>query len=247
MDEAPERSPGDSQYLKLPWPVVAGGLFALLAVALAAGLYANRFIRPQTTIVPTTTPPPVVAVAPVATPVNPTAPPASTIPPATPPPAPTSAPPPSPSATPVPATSTPAPALTSTPSPVATVDPALAAEVGQAYERYWRVTSQALLQLDSSQLPQVMEGERLATATQLIEDLRAQGRAVHANVTLNYVVAAANGDSASVIDRYEDRSFFVIPGTDEALTKPSSDESHVLFRLRRISGVWKVVDSVREE
>src|SRR5438477_1263518 len=54
-----------SPYLRLPWPVIAGGLFIVLAAALAFGLFANRNLRPQGATAPTPGAP--IAAAPTAT------------------------------------------------------------------------------------------------------------------------------------------------------------------------------------
>ena len=61
MDEAPEQTTGESPYLKLPWPAVAGGLAVMLLLVLGIGLFANRYLRPQTAIQPTVTVNPVAA------------------------------------------------------------------------------------------------------------------------------------------------------------------------------------------
>src|SRR4051794_39866544 len=42
-------------YVRVPWPVVAGALLALIVGALGVGLYANRNLRPQTAPVPVPT------------------------------------------------------------------------------------------------------------------------------------------------------------------------------------------------
>ena len=60
MDEPKRPEAEDSPYLKLPWPLVAGGLAAVLLVALAAGLLANRFVRQPTVVLP---PPTAVSIA----------------------------------------------------------------------------------------------------------------------------------------------------------------------------------------
>src|SRR5262249_10685222 len=147
MDKAPEpqAASGDSPYLRLPWQIVAGGLLLLLVVALAGGLLANRYLQPQTTVLPTATEVPVVSAAVTSTPqpvVGPTV-------------GPTAAPTPIAIAVPLAsptaagATLTPVAIAVGTPtaSPSATVEPTLAAEVGRAYEVFWRVRAQALLQL----------------------------------------------------------------------------------------------------
>src|SRR5713101_789190 len=134
--DAKSEDPGHS-YVRLPWPLVALGLFGLLVLVLAAGLLANRYLRPQVGLVPTEVPlaaptaaipTPAVAATPVValarTPLIIGTVAAST---ATPPPAAAVAPT---------ATPGPPPLATPTPSPLPTVEPALAEEVGRAYEMF---------------------------------------------------------------------------------------------------------------
>src|SRR5438034_8991722 len=145
-----------THYMRLPWPLVAFGLVALLAVVLGIGLFANRYLRPQVGLVPTAEPAVVAAVPVTSTPQVPTA-------------VPTPAPPlvvHAPvvaTATPLPptvgATSVPQAVPSATPSALPTVEPALADEVGRAYVMFWRVRSQALLELDPSHLTASMDGD----------------------------------------------------------------------------------------
>src|SRR5947209_14266656 len=53
MSEAPDAERERSPYIRLPLPVVAFGLLAFLALVLAAGLFANRNLRPQIGVAPT--------------------------------------------------------------------------------------------------------------------------------------------------------------------------------------------------
>ena len=238
-----------SPYLRLPWPLVAGGLLAVLGLALAAGLLANRALREQLTL-PTPTPPAAVALAtappnspnvavtavptraPSSTAVQPTVAPTATTRPLV--------------ATPVPTAVT-AQAATADSTPTPTVEPQLADEVGRAYVKFWRVQSQALLELDTSHLSDVMDGDYLASVEKRIDELRDEGRAIKAEVRLNYSVVQAGADSASIVDQFEDNSVYVAIGTDQALSEPTADHLAVLYTLRKVSGAWKVVDSVRSE
>src|SRR5438552_18384276 len=52
-----------THYMRLPWPLVAFGLVAVLDVVVGNGLYANRNLRPQVGLVPTSEPAVVAAVA----------------------------------------------------------------------------------------------------------------------------------------------------------------------------------------
>src|SRR5919197_3079660 len=53
MNEAPDAEREPNGYIRLPLPVVGGGLFILLAALLAFGLFANRNLRPQLAVAPT--------------------------------------------------------------------------------------------------------------------------------------------------------------------------------------------------
>src|SRR6266536_884516 len=157
MDDAPDRDtePVESGYLKLPWQLVAGVLFAILAIALAAGLIASRNLREQLTV-PTATPGALAAA--TATRAAPTASPV-----ATPTSAVTAIPTALPTAAPNQSPSTPVALATAfaSPSPRPTVDPGLAEQVTEAYQRYWQLRAEALFALDTSRLDQVAAGEHL--------------------------------------------------------------------------------------
>src|SRR5207237_4447836 len=122
MDESRGPTGAGSPYMRVAWPVVAGGLLVVLLIALGAGLLANRATREQLAVV-TATPAPAALAAPAT-------------------PAATQTPVPVASATAGPrqATQTP-PAVTATavptavvkPTPRPTVGPALADEVSDAY------------------------------------------------------------------------------------------------------------------
>src|SRR5919201_6964753 len=71
MNEAPDAEREPDGYLRLPWPIVAAGLFVVLAALLAFGMFANRSLRPQVGIV--STPSPVAVAASTAPPVAATA------------------------------------------------------------------------------------------------------------------------------------------------------------------------------
>ncbi len=232
-----------THYMRLPWPLVAAGVVALLAVVFAIGLYANRNLRPQVGLVPTTEPTAVAAPpAATATPQVATAIPAA---------APTlvvqviaTATPPQPTAAP---TSAPLVVASPTPPALPTVEPALADEVGRAYVMFWRVRSQALLELDSSRLAATMDGDYLTNTENLVDELRAENRAIKTQVVLNYTVFQATSESAIVVDYFEDNSVYVKIGTEEPLSEPTADQLRVMYRFMKFPDGWKVVDSVRSE
>jgi hypothetical protein len=133
------------------------------------------------------------------------------------------------------------------------VSPALEAEVADAYLHYFDVTSEALLNLDPSRLPEVAAGATLAGLEQGIAEDSAQNRALETHVQHDFAVLMVQGDEAVVADQYRDGSVFVDPKTHEPLAGqviPASPEQaplvKVLYHLQRMDGVWKVVRGERE-
>ena len=237
-------------YIRLPWPAVAAGLFVFLGLALAVGLYANRNLRPQLggVAAPTAAPQGTAAPAQIAAP-------STTLLPAF-----TATPLPTTAAfitvaraTPVAVTAsltsepTLEPLATPTTTPLPTVEPALADEVGQAYLKFWHVTSQALLELDDTHLTEVMDGEYLTSIENRIDELRNEDRAIKIAVVLNYSVVRATSDSASVLDDIEDNSVYVRIGTEEPVSGPTADQLRILYQLHNFAGTWKVVKGVTSE
>jgi hypothetical protein len=153
------------------------------------------------------------------------------------------------------ATSQPAVAPTAEPtvfSPTVTpVDKALDEEVRTAYLHYFDVRDQALYTNDATGLDDVVEGPLLAALEQTIADQQAQGEALVVDIRHQYSIVHIEGDpddEVAVVDYYKDLSYSVDATTHEPLpgqTIPSSpDEApqvNVVYRLRNIRGVWKVI------
>jgi hypothetical protein len=120
--------------------------------------------------------------------------------------------------------------------------------VKEAYLHYWGVYSEALFNLDSSRLSEVMTGPRLERALQEIERLEKQDRAVKIVVENRPVVVQVEGDQAVVLDEYENRSHFIDPETKEPLSEPPTTGETIRDRvtLTRVGDTWKVLDTVRE-
>jgi len=259
MDDAHDAEPEQSPYVRLPWGVVAAGLAGVLLIALAAGLFANRYLRPQVGVVPTpiaiaavpasptpSTPVPTVAPTPAATPLvvamtetRPTvSAPTGTAVPATAASALLSATPTTlailPSATP-----------TTVATPRETLSADLVAEIDAAYQHYWQIRAEALFDLDSSRLSEVMTGEHLAAIAKLIDELRAEGHALLTEIDHRYVIVSASANDAAIADTYTDSTVYVDSTTHEALSQPANDKLQEQYQLTRIDGSWRVVSLVR--
>jgi hypothetical protein len=139
------------------------------------------------------------------------------------------------------------PASTPSHTPLPTVEPTLAAEVGQAYENFWQVTSQALLELDTTHLEEVTDGDYLASISDRIVELRAEGKAIKTHVILDYSVLAVSQSLATIVDDFEDDSVYVRVGTEDPISEPTGDQIRTVYTMSKSSGVWKVVDSVRSQ
>lgn len=229
MPERHEDAP--SPYMRLPAPVVAVALLILLGAALGIGLYANSNLRQPGVVVPT----PPAAVPP-------------TIAPPTQTPQPTVVPTPLivviPTATPMP-TSVPTVIPTVEPTTTPTVSPEEAKEIGDAYQTYWQVRAEALYDLDTSHLPDVMAGEHLADAEDLIAQLRNEGRAIETKVSHKYVVFQATDTTAKIADQYVDDSIYIDPTSHAELSQAQGGTLLEQYDMEKIDGTWKVVSLVR--
>ena len=275
MNEAPDAEREPDGYIRLPWQIVGGALFLFLAALFAFGLFANRNLRPQLTVAPTAvsvgeaqTP----GLAEAATPTALVGAPPKPVGTATPQPAAAATATVAVTATSMRATAngataaaatsepaaTPAPVLTAgtatiavTPTreaaatPRPTVSPELAAEVGDAYKQYWQVRAEALFDLDTSRLSEVMSGEHLAAIEKLIEELRSEGHAIQTDVNHKYAVVEASSNDAEIEDTYTDSSVYVDAQSHAVLSEPANDVLQEQYQMSRINGGWRVVGLVR--
>jgi hypothetical protein len=135
------------------------------------------------------------------------------------------------------------PAAAETPTPEPTVDPALAAEISAAYQHYWEVRAQALLDLDGSELPDVATGPHLQVLETRIEELRSEGKAIHTKGQHRYQVTEASAEEAFISDEYISGSFYVSTVTGEQVSEPTDDDIKEVFRMTREMGEWKVIET----
>lgn len=156
-------------------------------------------------------------------------------------------------------------AATATPTPVPTaaaapVTPSPTARLGQsrqeaermvlgAYQQFWDVYSQAVLDLNPAPVESVASGERLQGIRDEIEDLRRRGLAMRVSVTHNPLIIEMSEDSAVVYDEMVNKSFFVNAATKEPRTASGSGmllrDTYILQRAA--DGTWKVVSGGRQQ
>ena len=140
-----------------------------------------------------------------------------------------------------------APASVAAAAPSATASDPLAQEVADAYQRYWQVYSDAMLQLDSSLLPQVTAGAALKDNQDEIAGLQARKRAVRVVVEHHFFVFNVTATDARVYDEVHNQSYLVDPVTKQApQSSQQVDIEKDTFQLSKLDGSWKVTTSTRQ-
>jgi hypothetical protein len=125
------------------------------------------------------------------------------------------------------------------------VEASTRAELLQAYNQFWQVRAQALYELDSTQLGQVTAGPALEGEQRAIEQLKEKNQAQQVSVEHNPRILYASTDDAAIEDQYLSRSVLVDAESKQPLEPTPASTWRLAYRLRKIDGIWKVVDSVR--
>lgn len=141
----------------------------------------------------------------------------------------------------------------SAPPSVASVAPSasatgpLAQEVADAYQHYWQVYSDALLNLDVSHISEVATGDEATRIQAEIEGIRKQNQAVRVVVKHNYFVFDVNGNQAKVYDEITDGSYTVDRVTKQSGNVPSDTNLEKdTYYFERVNGGWRVTKSTRQ-
>ncbi|HLG72492.1 MAG TPA: hypothetical protein VK009_18905 [Chloroflexota bacterium] len=116
-----------------------------------------------------------------------------------------------------------------------------------AYQHYWQVYSNALLNLDTSHVGDVAAGEELTRIQQEVANFKQRNDAVRVVVEHHYLVFDVNADNAKVYDEVHDRSYAVDPVTKQPPQGP--DQAHIekdTFFFTKTDGGWKVSASTRQ-
>jgi hypothetical protein len=114
-------------------------------------------------------------------------------------------------------------------TPVALLPP-LEEEIVAAYLHYWDVRMRAYHDLDTSELGTVMAGDELAREEDGIREMRSQGHAGLLDIDHNF------------------RLLHLDPVTKRGIpTNEPPATVKISFQMKRIGGVWKVVDGARHE
>lgn len=221
---------GSSTEPRRPYWAVGLALLALVSAVVIGAFLLDRQVRPRVGIEPAPTPASALQ-APASRSGAPS--PSSTAPPAASPTAGTAALGPTPAASPTrwPTTTSP-----------------LEREIEDAYQRYLQIYSEAVLNLDTSHLSEVLDGRALQLVTAEVNDLKARGRPVKIIENDRLIALSRVTDtSATLIDEYTSRSVLVDPTTKQPLPRTGPPTRiRQSYEFRKVDGVWKIVDGTRE-
>jgi hypothetical protein len=144
----------------------------------------------------------------------------------------------------------PTPAVTRSPTltPRPTPTPTARQQVTQAYYRYWRGYNQALYTLDTSLVGQVAADGELHRIEAEVAGFRRQNYAVRVRVTHHALIVSVKGDTATIYDEVLNRSFAIDPVTKQpGQGSNRADRERNIYTLKRIGGVWKVTELLRQQ
>lgn len=116
-------------------------------------------------------------------------------------------------------------------------------EIVEAYFRYWDVRGRAYYSLETGELKDVMAGDELAREEEGVRELAAQGRAARLDIEHNFRIVSATAGEATVYDEYVNHSVFLDSTTKQEIpTKEPPALRNVSFEMKKVDGIWKVVD-----
>lgn len=122
-------------------------------------------------------------------------------------------------------------------------------EVEAAVQKYLQVYSDAVANLDTSHLAEALSGPALTLVTDEVNELKAAGRPgriIEDDRTL--IVTRVGTDAASVLDEYTSKSVYIDPKTGQPVPRSGPPvRVRQTYELRKLAGVWKIVDGTREE
>jgi len=125
------------------------------------------------------------------------------------------------------------------------VSPQLADELNAAYQHFWQVRAQALLDLDPSALPSVLDGVALQREQANLDTLRAQNQSEQIDVQHRIQIMHATSDDATIFDNYTSRVIPVDLTTNEPQDASPASSWFLAYHFRKFSGSWKVVEAVQ--
>lgn len=113
-------------------------------------------------------------------------------------------------------------------------------EVEKAYLHYWDVLTQVVRSLDTSSLPEVLDGSALTTSQEQLAELRRDNTPVRNVVEHHYKIVVLNSEEATVEDRYLNHAVLLNGSTGLPKEADPNEFLNDSFTMHRMEGVWKV-------
>ncbi len=126
------------------------------------------------------------------------------------------------------------------PTPPSETPTDVKAEVEQAYLAAWDVWADALVELDTSRLPETFTGRALKLITSQVEEQSQANEPVQIRAEHNYMIAILDEETASVDDRYINHNVRLDPETLEPIEADPNRREHRSFTLKLVGGTWKI-------
>lgn len=121
-------------------------------------------------------------------------------------------------------------------------------EVEEVYFRYLQIYSHAVLNLDTSRLDEVLDGQALQLVTEEVSDRKARGRPLQV-VADDYLIAfgPVTETNATLLNEYTSRSFVVDINTKQPLPRTSPPTRiRQVYVFRKVNGIWQIVDGTQD-
>lgn len=118
----------------------------------------------------------------------------------------------------------------------------LVPEIVTAYLHYWDVRTQAFRSLDPTRLPDVLADPALSQDRDRIAQLRNLRQAVQLQGEHSISIAQLASDTALLVDQFANRSVAIDPATGREIPGLAPALQKLVYTLRKIDGVWKVVE-----
>lgn len=140
---------------------------------------------------------------------------------------------------------TPAPTPTEWWNQYNAVSPELANELTGAFEHFWQVRAQALLDLNTAPLSEVMAGPLLQREVAGLDQMREQNQAAQIEVQHHMQIIHATNTDATIVDNYTSHTVPIDLASNELGTPSPVGTWHLAYHFQKLSGTWKVVEAVQ--
>ncbi len=117
-------------------------------------------------------------------------------------------------------------------------------QVEQAYLGFWDAWTVANRTLDPAPLNNVMTGNALTAAVDLVETQKRKDQPVRIEVAHNYSVTLVDANTASVDDRFVDHSVRLDAKTGQPVEKDPNKTVHNTYTMKKVNGQWRVAEII---